>query len=116
MDEKKKVSRKEILPFVEQISKDVSNLTTSVNAMPECSAKKAFQNSITNLNVKIEKYGSVAERFHVSDEEKQKILEWRKQNEQSASIEASEDSISSTDEESTVSENPKKGKKSKKNN
>lgn len=79
MTEKTKVSRKEIIPYVTNISTAVENLSECVKRMPDCTAKKAFLNSIRNLNAKIEKYGAVKDRFHLSEEEKILILERRKQ-------------------------------------
>ena len=72
-----KVSRKEILPYVDRIKSIAEEFESILVEMPNCSAKKAFLNSSSNLNAKVTKYSSAGERFFLSEEEKELIRNHR---------------------------------------
>ncbi len=59
-DEKSKVSRKVILPFVARMSEHVDALETIINEMPESGAKKSFGITLDALKKKFNRYSSGA--------------------------------------------------------
>lgn len=70
-EDKKRYTLKDYEQEIEQIKTAVKQIENAVLNMPVCTARKAFQNSIDNLETKIEKFGTG--RKSLTDEQKQAI-------------------------------------------
>jgi hypothetical protein len=71
MSKKEKVSRKNILPQLEQIKAKTEELVVLVESLPECYVKSSYTNSINNLRKKNDAFLTIGgPRKGLTDEEK----------------------------------------------
>lgn len=109
-----RVSKEKIKDEVTKITSLTEQIKTITESMPDCTAKKAYTNSILNLEKKNEQYGK--EREKLSDEEKEVMKEALKNFRAKKENEVSPVSKTGTDESiPEVSENSMGKKKGKRN-
>lgn len=115
-----RVSRKQIAEQIMSIKNATETIKVALDQMADCGAKRSLTVTYDALNKKVEKYSQEPnERFHLSEEEKEYILQMRAQKQTNTEAEISEvstnnDSESSSD--SVVEHEEKKSKKNKRNN
>lgn len=78
MSKEEKVSRKDILPQLEQIKAKTEEIATIVEALPECYVKNSYANSVKNLRKKNENFLTIGgPRRGLTDEEKEVLAAMR---------------------------------------
>ena len=105
-EDKKRYSLKDYEEEIEQIRTATIQIENAVVNMPDCTAKKAFQNSVENLNTKIEKF-TTSKKIVMTDEQKAAVKAFLAGEATFTPIEKEEDEVS------TIEEPVKKSKKNK---
>ena len=76
MTEAKKVSAKEMQPYIDELVESVGKIRSVVERMPECTKSKSFMTSLLAFEKKI-LGGSMVERIKLTDEEKEMLKKFR---------------------------------------
>lgn len=72
MSKEQKINRKDILPQLEQIKAKTEELSTLVEALPDCYVKNSYKNSVKNLETKNTNFLTIGgPRKGLTDEEKE---------------------------------------------
>lgn len=76
MTEAKKISAKEMQPYIDELVEPVGKIRSIVEKMPECTKSKSFTTSLLAFEKKISG-GSMVERIKLTDEEKEMLKKFR---------------------------------------
>jgi hypothetical protein len=116
MSKEDKVSRKDILPQLEQIKAKSEELAAIVESLPECYVKSSYTNSVNNLRKKNEAFLTIGgPRKGLTDEEKAVLAAMRAGKKVEISEVPSNETSTGGSHEHTPTPSVKKGKSGKKN-